>query len=243
MNTTKDPSTRKRKVAAIAAGALVIGVGAAYTLATWNDSEWVFGEATTSSFNVEQNVTNAFINEPAEESDPAVWTSEEANPGGILVFGNDALAVVPGEPIYAPVALRTAELSEEAEITLQAAEPAETITAEDASSPVWQAIDVQVYTATAPTPPTACTAAGMEDPLTAGWTLVPGITTLDTPADGVDFTQTLAADSDSIQHYCFELTLNTDGKDPGVVQTQLQGKTIAPAWEFAAESTGVLPTP
>lgn len=45
--------TRQRKILAILAGGLVLGVGAAVTLAAWNDSEFATGEFGAGSFNLE----------------------------------------------------------------------------------------------------------------------------------------------------------------------------------------------
>ncbi|MFP3462028.1 SipW-dependent-type signal peptide-containing protein [Arthrobacter globiformis] len=53
---TADKSKR-RKAKAILAGGLVLGIGAAVTLAAWNDSEFVFGDFKSGGFNV-QGSTN-----------------------------------------------------------------------------------------------------------------------------------------------------------------------------------------
>ena len=93
-------STRRRKIAAIAAGALVVGVGATYTLATWNDSEWVWGGANntpgvgTGEFEVQQNATSPFSDTGAD------WADRETNPGGGLTFSAGALSLSPGDTIY-----------------------------------------------------------------------------------------------------------------------------------------------
>jgi predicted ribosomally synthesized peptide with SipW-like signal peptide len=53
---TSAPSRRswtRRRVAAILAGGLVLGVGAAVTLAAWNDSEFAKGTFTAGSFNLQ----------------------------------------------------------------------------------------------------------------------------------------------------------------------------------------------
>src|SRR5699024_12037 len=49
-------------------------------------------------------------------------------------------------------------------------------------------------------------------------------------ADAGSTTQTLAAESGSTQYYCVRLTL------PDTAPDSLQGRTIAPAWEFASVS-------
>lgn len=50
---------RRRKVLAVLAGGLVLGVGGAVTLAAWNDSEFVTGEFAAGSFDLEGSTTSA----------------------------------------------------------------------------------------------------------------------------------------------------------------------------------------
>lgn len=51
--------TTQRKVLAVLAGGLVLGVGAAVTLAAWNDSEFATGTFTAGAFNLEGSTTGA----------------------------------------------------------------------------------------------------------------------------------------------------------------------------------------
>lgn len=213
-------SHRTRKIAAIAAGALVVGVGATYTLASWNDSEWVFGGADgeagvgTATFEVEQNTGPG-------------WTQDETNPGGALTFTADPLALTPGDSLFAPVSLRTVQDSVAGTVTLQAATPATGVTVSDAGDVLWDAITLSVFTSAAATAP-ACTPADFD---AADWTTIVDAQPLATAATAA---QDLAADQGSVQNYCFQITLPADA------QTQagddLMGRTIAPAWEFAAVS-------
>ncbi|WP_114854225.1 SipW-dependent-type signal peptide-containing protein [Brachybacterium sp. YJGR34] len=54
MSTATTNSTRRgRKIRALLAGGLVLGVGAAVTLAAWTDEEWAIGTFGAGSFNVE----------------------------------------------------------------------------------------------------------------------------------------------------------------------------------------------
>jgi predicted ribosomally synthesized peptide with SipW-like signal peptide len=227
VGTNQSSSRRNRKIAAIAAGALVVGLGATYTLATWTDSEWAWGGANgdpgigTGTFEVVQNATSPFDDAAAN------WADHETAPGDELTFTVGALALSPGDTVYAPVALRTIEDSEGATVTLQSAVAAAGITVDDDLGALWNAITVSVYTeqvsAPATDPTNACDAASIAD-----WgSPIAGITSLATAASA---TQTLAADEDSTQHYCFALTLPTGSPDT------LQGRTIAPAWEFRSTS-------
>lgn len=238
--TPRAKSFTTRKIAAIAAGVLVVGVGATYTLASWNDSEWVWGGAGntpgvgTETFEVLQNTTSAF------DDGSANWANRETNPGGGLTFTAGALSLSPGDTIYAPVALRTDTDSAGATVTLQQAvtaviAPPYDQAVSDPNGDLWKSIQVSVYTesVTEPTvnPPHTCDAASIGD-----WgTPIAGITSLDTVATA---TQTLLADEGSTQHYCFELHFPSTLQS-GLTATsidQLQGRTIAPAWEFKAVS-------
>lgn len=113
-------SRQGRKIAALSAGLLVIGVGATYTLASWTDSEWVWGGAEgeagigTSEFNVQQNTTLPF----ADGDDDENWVDRASNPGDELTFSTGALSLTPGDTIYAPVSLRSAAGSIAGTLTL-----------------------------------------------------------------------------------------------------------------------------
>ena len=219
------PAPRRRntrKVAAVAAGILVVGIGATYTLASWNDSEWVWGGASgdpnvgTSTFNVQQNTSSPYAN--------TGWDDFETNPGDELTFTTGSLALTPGDTIYAPVALQTESGSVAGTVELQGAVPATGITVTDSGGNLWSAIRTTVYTATGATPPAACTAAGIAN---AGWSPIVTNAALGTDASA---TQPLSANAGSVQHYCFAITLPAGSPDT------LQGRNIAPAWEFAATS-------
>ncbi|WP_024356081.1 hypothetical protein [Leucobacter chironomi] len=223
-----------RKIAAIAAGALVVGIGAPYTLATWNDSEWVWGGAGgvpgvgTGTFEVRQNTTSPF-------ADVALnWVDRETNSGGGLTFTAGAISLSPGDTVYAPVALRTTAESSAASVTLRQAVPASGVTVVDDYQDLWKSIRVTVYTEkrTTPAGPTnTCTSASA-----ASWgTPLISDVSLDTAAST---TQALDAEAGSTQHYCFALHLPATLQAGLTVTTidELQGRTIAPAWEFRSTS-------
>lgn len=87
-----DQAQKRRKVRAILASGLVLGVGAAVTLAAWNDSVWgssIFGTG-DSQWNLQgYTPAEAGWNDFATEGDAATMT---------FVPDNDAL--VPGVPAY-----------------------------------------------------------------------------------------------------------------------------------------------
>lgn len=223
MSSRTTRSRRNRKIAAIAAGTLVLGLAATYTLATWTDSEWVWGGSGssggigTSKFEVEQSVDNV-----------VTWQNDEVSPGGSLAFSANALQLTPGDTTYASVSLRTQTASIGGNVTLQGAVPNPAATG--TSTLLWEAVRVSAYTSSAATAPN-CDAASL-----GSWTAVPAVqgVVLSTAATA---SQALEAATSSApgapQHYCLALTLPTGSPDT------LQGTTIAPVWKF--ESVSVTP--
>lgn len=90
--------TRSRKFKAILAGGIVLGVGAAVTLAAWTDDEWAEGVFGAGSFNVEGSTTGA----------PDSFTDHESSDGAAsLDFELPASAnLSPGDSVAAPFVLR-----------------------------------------------------------------------------------------------------------------------------------------
>lgn len=236
MTATRTPSaTRRRKVTALLVAGLVAGVGVTSTLAVWNDSEWISGGVDnngdglpdvpgvgTSTFEVQQNTSAPFVT--------TAWADREANPGGALTFTTGALSLSPGAATYAPVSLRTSPSSIAAQsVALRGAVASTGITVNDTGGALFSALQLRVVvapTASAATP-AACSAAAF----TAGATYVVGTAT--TPATlnaAGTATQTLTAAAGNKQDYCFEVSLPT-----GAPST-LQGRTVAPAWEFFGTS-------
>lgn len=83
------PRRTRRKVLAILAGGLVLGVGAAVTLAAWNDSEFATGTFTAGAFNLQGSTDNlTFTDHPAAGSAAAVTFSTGFN----LLSPNDVVA-------------------------------------------------------------------------------------------------------------------------------------------------------
>ncbi|ROS33314.1 acyl-CoA dehydrogenase [Curtobacterium sp. PhB78] len=220
-------SRRRNRVFALAAGGVLVIGGAGYTLASWTDTEWVFGGngsggpgVGTSGFEVEQNVTAPFA--------AAGFTSDETNPGQALRFTVDALALSPGSATYAPVALRTTADSIAGDLVLRAAVPASGVTVSDADDLLWNALQVRVAAITDTT--AVCDATAFDVP----WTSVAS-GPLGTAAATI--ARPLAAASGSTQVYCFEVSLPASPTLPaGTSVDALQGRTAAPAWQFAAES-------
>ncbi|GAA2941593.1 hypothetical protein GCM10010458_28320 [Microbacterium luteolum] len=92
--------TDRRKVLAVLAGGLVLGIGAAVTLAAWNDSEFATGTFTAGSFNLQGSVTSAtagYVDHNVDRGDAAAT----------LAFSLPAAtALSPGDVVYAPLWVR-----------------------------------------------------------------------------------------------------------------------------------------
>lgn len=90
-------SNRGRKIKAVLAGGVVLGVGAAVTLAAWTDQEWAEGIFGAGDFNIEGS------------TDGETWADHESEDGAAeLGFDLDAASnLSPGDTVAAPFVLRT----------------------------------------------------------------------------------------------------------------------------------------
>lgn len=93
-----DTKTRRRKVLAVTAGGVVLGVGAAMVLAAWTDSEFATGEFGAGSFNLEGSTTSA----SEGYSDHAT----DANPAELEFTLPLATNLAPDDVVYAPLWVR-----------------------------------------------------------------------------------------------------------------------------------------
>ncbi|WP_149361483.1 SipW-dependent-type signal peptide-containing protein [Lolliginicoccus suaedae] len=87
---------RKRKIRAILAGGVVLGVGATVTLAAWNDSVFVQGDFAVGDFNIQGDV---------HDGGGFLEYDDELAPG-ILQLPLIAENLAPGDIVHAPVSLR-----------------------------------------------------------------------------------------------------------------------------------------
>jgi predicted ribosomally synthesized peptide with SipW-like signal peptide len=99
MSSVNDVAARPRglrstKVRAILAGGLVLGIGAAITLATWNDSEFSQGTFTAGSFNLVGSINGTTYTDHAT-----------AGAAAILPFTVNPTKLSPGDTVYAPFAV------------------------------------------------------------------------------------------------------------------------------------------
>jgi predicted ribosomally synthesized peptide with SipW-like signal peptide len=96
------------KARALLAGGLVLGIGAAFTLAAWTDNEWVFGQSGgadgpgnpgTNKYQMQQNTYSG-------TAGAAAWSDQPDASGGGLTFTLGAKDLKPGSTVYAPMQLR-----------------------------------------------------------------------------------------------------------------------------------------
>lgn len=88
-------SLRRRRVYAILAGGLVLGVGAAVTLAAWNDSEFAKSTFTAGSFTFQGSTNGTSFEEHASDAGAAA-----------LTFAVNPTNLSPGDVVYAPYAIK-----------------------------------------------------------------------------------------------------------------------------------------
>ncbi|MFB2555604.1 SipW-dependent-type signal peptide-containing protein [Herbiconiux liangxiaofengii] len=227
---SRSTGTARRKVFALAAGAAVLGIGATATLAAWTDTEWVFGGDGAGGAGIGTSTFEVLQNTVAPYTDPDDFVNDEANPGGEITFGLDALSLSPGDSVYAGVALQTSDTSLAGDVLLQAAVPAATIVQDDPDGLLYGALDVRVATDDAAF---TCEVGAFSGAPGAPAVIADGA--LDSTGGSAE--QALGAEAGSTQFYCFEVTL-PDGLTPapGFTLDDYMGLTFAPAWEFEAET-------
>jgi len=220
------------RVLALSAAAAVLAVGTTVTVAAWNDEEWVFGGNAagdgpgigTSLFEVQQDTTSPY-------AQPGTWSDFETNPGDRLLFDLDeALALTPGDVVYAPVALSASSDSLGGSVVMQAAVAAGGMTVNDVDGHLWNALvlNMRAIETTATGAPPACSAAGFvsyTSVILTNTELTPGLDS-GIPVAGPD----LDAARGNVVHYCFEISL------PSGASADLMGRSVAPAWQFIATS-------
>ncbi len=87
---------RSRRLRALLAGGLVLGLGAVVTLASWNASEYATGTFSASTFNLEGSLNGT------------TYSSHPVGSPATLAFTVPATNLAPGDVVYAPFAIRLA---------------------------------------------------------------------------------------------------------------------------------------
>ncbi|MDI2037067.1 SipW-dependent-type signal peptide-containing protein [Paenarthrobacter nitroguajacolicus] len=233
----KTSSNKATKVRALLAGGLVLGVGAAFTLAAWTDNEWVFGNSGgdngpgTLTYHMEQNT---FSNTNGSGADawsdkPNIPTVPSSATDGALTFGAISAALKPGDTAYAPMQLRAAAGSEALTATLAEAVKlgGNAVDTTTNSLALYNALTYRAVQGVNPANCAAGTLTGGTDIVGSAATSVP-LTTVSATAislpKGVDATTAGAA-----VNVCFAITLPS-----AVTDVTLQGKQTVPLWRFTS---------
>lgn len=215
---------KSTKVRALLAGGVVLGMGAAFTLAAWTDNEWVFGDngngggPGTLTYSMQQNTYSG-------AGGTAAWSDQPDSPGGALTFSVNADALLPGSTVYAPMQLRAVAGSEALTATLAEGvqfTPTDPVTN---SAALYAALTYGAKTGVAQG---SCNAAGFA---AAGTQLVANGSALTTtsatpislPAGADASTPGTAVD------ICFAITLPA-----GITDVTLQGLQTVPLWRFTS---------
>lgn len=115
MPQTLNPSTKNtsKKAKALLAGGLVLGVGAAVTLASWTDEEWVAASFASGSFTLESSTSH---------KNGADFADHSLDGGSTLNFKlPEASKLAPNETLAAPLSLRLdADTTHDAIVTMNA---------------------------------------------------------------------------------------------------------------------------
>jgi predicted ribosomally synthesized peptide with SipW-like signal peptide len=174
--------TTSTAVRAVLAGGLVLGVGAAITLAAWQDDEFAHGIFTASDFNLVGQV-----------NDTEGLTDHSTAPGGALAFTLDAAALVPGATVYAPYAVAADQGT---------TAPARVTVTSDSADGTLTGLSYALIE----TPDFGC------DATTTGTALVPAGTALGTVPGGTTFDVAAAtAEAKGAPKYlCFAVTASSD---------------------------------
>ena len=199
------------RVRALLAGGLVLGIGAAVTLAAWNDSEFATANITTSTFNTESSVGGT------------AYVDNVTSPGTSVTLPVGAFS--PGTTGYLPVLVRTKATSIAGTVALGGAVFTGTDAALLSTAFVYRVVrttatcDATAFTGT-PTWVVGTSTASAAPALTVGQN--GGVTNV--VAAGAP------AAPGTATGFCFEVTL------PASAASTLQGKTAAATWQFLATS-------
>ncbi|HEY4558091.1 MAG TPA: SipW-dependent-type signal peptide-containing protein [Enteractinococcus sp.] len=183
---TEPKKNTSKKVKALLAGGLVLGVGAAVTLAAWTDQEWAEGLFTTGSFNIESSVDGTTFGDNETQDGAAVLEFD--------LTGADNMA--PNETVAAPFVLRLDDTT-----TYDATVALETAAADGVNAGELTYGIVQVDDAAGCTPDAAGTG-----------TIVPAGTAMNSVEGATDFDLTAGADGAAGEAVtlCFQVASGAD---------------------------------
>ena len=199
---------RYTRLRAILAGALVLGVGATVTLASWNDSESAKADFIAGTFDIVGSVDGV-----------AFGSHGGATPAAVLNFPAGVMA--PGQTKYALFAVKTADTSVAGAVSL-AATPS-------GIAPETDLGPYLTYGVKNLSAGNACTAANYADPAKGAVVIDAGTPLTQGQSDGK--TLAVGGPSKAQVNYCFAVTM------PATVDNAAQGKSAAPKWTVNAVST------
>jgi predicted ribosomally synthesized peptide with SipW-like signal peptide len=222
----RDRRLRSRLVAVLA-GAGVVALGATATLASWTDTEWVLGRVSGGGAGGTDAPVGTSVFEVQQSPDGVTWSDRETRTTpGVVDFSPGALAISPGDAVYARVLLSTRADSVAGDVLLSAAE------SQGTPGALWPAMRLRVVTASGSG--AACNAASFTSAQSATWSYLVGQSAPVALATGATVEQRLAEKRGSVQAYCFELSL--PGTTANRSDQSLMGQTIDPMWRFDGES-------
>ncbi|MEV4775647.1 SipW-dependent-type signal peptide-containing protein [Microbacterium sp. LTA6] len=171
---------RSRRIRAVLASGLVFGVGAAMTLAAWNDSEHTTANFTAGRFGI------------VGATDGVAFSEHPTAPGATLPFQlpATAAAMTPGATVYALFSVRTINPSVAGSVQLKAG------AGNGAGLGAHLTYSVRTITQT------TCNAANF-----GTGTAVAGLPVNATLVTGATSSQALTANAGAQVNYCFEVTL------------------------------------
>lgn len=200
---------RSRRIRALLAGGLVLGVGAGMTLASWNDAEYSNAAFTAGYFGIVGNPGSGFSEHPS-------------SPGAGLVFSipsGSVSAMAPGNTAYAAFSVKTINPSVAGTVLLQAD------AGNGAGLGAFLKYRVRLIAGTT-CDAAAFTAAG------AAADVVSGAGSSDVAlTSGAAASQVLAANGGGTVTYCFAVTL------PAATDGTAQGAVLTAKWTFLATSS------
>lgn len=199
----------RRRVQAVLAAGLVLGIGTAATLAAWTDSENATGSFGSSVFGTE-----------SQSAGSPTYASNTASPGAALSF--DASAMSPGTSYYAWLNVRTT--------TISTVGGTVALTSSAATGGLASALQFRAVRMPGPTPSSTCDAAAFSGTPA----FIAGAAATYLPVSQVPATQVAnpIGAAGAQLGFCFEVRIA-----PGTANS-FQGQTGSVTWTFTATSAG-----
>lgn len=225
--TTTINASRWTRGRALLAGGLVLGLGAAATLAAWTDNEWVFGGSGdgkgteprtpgTGIYRMQQNTWTG-------TAGAANWTDQPDANGGALTFTLEPEKMVPGKTVHSPMQLRAVAGSEPLDVSLAEGIQSALNRGTDNSTALYDALRYAVYRGV---DKAACEAGSV-----SGGVVVVAENSVLTATSATTFPLAAGADANTPgtpENLCFALTL------PSTAPADLQGLNTVPVWRFTS---------